>query len=52
MRSVCNAGHYLSHPVFSVLGHAFGQLVFIHIFLSAIRTLGSYLFGRRLLRPT
>ena len=28
--SLCGAGHYSSHPVFSILCHVFSQLVFLH----------------------
>ena len=31
--SLCRAGQYLSHPVFSVLRHVFSQSVFLHVSL-------------------
>ena len=34
--SLCRAGQYLSHPVFSILCHVFSQLVFLHVCCPAI----------------
>ena len=34
--SLCRAGQYLSHPVFSVLCHVFSQLVFLHVSLYVV----------------
>ena len=34
--SLCRAGLYLCHPVFSVLYHVFSLLVFLHIFLCVV----------------
>ena len=29
---LCGAGHYIGHPVFSVLCHVFCQLIFLRVF--------------------
>ena len=34
--SLCRAGQYLSHPVFSVLCHVFSQSVFLHVSLYVV----------------
>ena len=34
--SLCRAGQYLSHPVFSILCHVFNQLVFLHVSLHVV----------------
>ena len=34
--SLCRAGQYLSHPVFSVLCHVFSQSVFLHVALYVV----------------
>ena len=34
--SLCRAGHYFSHPVFSILCHVFSQSVFLHVFLYVV----------------
>ena len=34
--SLCRAGQYFSHPVFSILCHVFSQSVFLHVFLYVV----------------
>ena len=34
--SLCRAGLYFSHPVFSILCHVFSQLVFLHVSLYVV----------------
>ena len=34
--SLCRAGQYLSHPVFSVVCHVFSQSVFLHVSLYVV----------------
>ena len=54
--SLCNTGHWRSHPVCSVLCHVFFQLLFPHVFLklkshgmgnSIINWIEQWLTGRR-----
>ena len=34
--SLCRAGHYFSHPLFSILCHVFSQFVFLHVSLYVV----------------
>ena len=45
--SLCRAGQYLSHPVFSVLCHVFSQSVFLHVSLYVSFSVGLGSFSER-----